>query len=46
MSDQRTLIAGGTLATAEGVRRADVVIEGGRVAAIVDPGTAGGVPTS
>jgi allantoinase len=37
----RTIIAGGTLSTAEGTVSADLVIEEGRVAAIVDPGSGG-----
>ena len=41
MSAARTIIAGGTLATADGTLTADLVIEGGRVAAIVDPGRGG-----
>ena len=41
MSGGRTIIAGGTLATADGTRIADLVIEGGRVSAIADPGSAG-----
>ena len=37
----RTIIAGGTLATADGTVTADLVIEDGRVAAIADPGSGG-----
>ena len=32
-----TLISGGTVVNADGVRTADVVIEGERIAAVVDP---------
>src|SRR5439155_8493676 len=39
MSGPRTIVAGGTLATADSTVTADLVIEGGRVAAIVDPGS-------
>ncbi|HYX86771.1 MAG TPA: allantoinase AllB [Gaiellales bacterium] len=42
MSGKRTIIAGGTLATAAGTFRADIIIEDGRVAAITDSGAAGG----
>jgi allantoinase len=41
MSGKRTIVAGGTLATAGGTFKADLVIEGARVAAIADPGSAG-----
>ena len=41
MSGRRTVVAGGTLATAAGVFPADLAIEDGRVAAIADPGGAG-----
>jgi allantoinase len=41
VSRARTIIAGGTLATADGTLTADLVIQGGRVAAIVDPGGGG-----
>ncbi len=41
MSGRRTIVAGGTLATAAGTFRADLAIEDGRVAAIADPGGAG-----
>ncbi len=41
MSGPRTIVAGGTLATAEGTLTADLVIDGGRVAAIADPGCGG-----
>jgi allantoinase len=41
MSGRRTVVSGGTLATAAGTFRADLAIEGGRVAAIADPGGAG-----
>ncbi|HSD02361.1 MAG TPA: allantoinase AllB [Gaiellales bacterium] len=41
MSGRRTIVAGGTLATAGGTFRADLAIEDGRVAAICDPGGAG-----
>src|SRR5207342_1169479 len=41
VSGPRTVIAGGTLARADGILTADLVIEGGRVSAIVDPGCAG-----
>ncbi len=37
MSAGRTIIAGGTLATADGTLTADLVIESGRVSAIADP---------
>ena len=41
MSGPRTIVAGGTLATADGTLTADLVIDGGRVAAIADPGCGG-----
>jgi len=41
VSGRRTVVAGGTLATAAGVFPADLAIEDGRVAAIADPGGAG-----
>jgi allantoinase len=41
VSGKRTVVSGGTLATAGGVFRADLLIEGARVAAIADPGAAG-----
>ena len=43
MNAKRTLIAGGTLATDGAVFRADLLIEHGRVSAIVDPGAIAGV---
>jgi len=42
VNSKRTVIAGATLATGDAVFAADLVIEEGRVAAIADPGTAGG----
>jgi allantoinase len=41
VSGGRTIISGGTLATAGGSFAADLVVEDGRVAAIADPGSAG-----
>jgi allantoinase len=41
VSGRRTIVAGGTVATAAGTYRADLAIEGGRIAAIADPGAAG-----
>lgn len=35
------LIAGGTVVTSEGQRRADVLVDGERISAIVEPGTGG-----
>ena len=41
MSGKRTLIAGGTVATDSAVFAADVVIEGGHIAALAEPGAGG-----
>jgi allantoinase len=41
VNGQRTVVAGGTLATERGVLRADLVIEDGRVAALCAPGAGG-----
>jgi allantoinase len=41
VSGRRVMVAGGTLATAGGTFRADLAIEDGRIAAIVDPGATG-----
>jgi allantoinase len=41
VSGRRTIVSGGTVATAGGTFRADLAIEGGRIAAIADPGGAG-----
>src|SRR2546425_580128 len=42
MSGKRTVIAGGTVATDSAVLAADLVIEDGRIAALTEPGAAGG----
>jgi allantoinase len=41
VSGKRTVIAGGTVATESAVFAADVVIEGGRIAALAQPGAGG-----
>jgi allantoinase len=41
MNGKRTIVAGGTLATAAGTFKADLAIEDGRIAALADPGAAG-----
>jgi dihydropyrimidinase len=37
----RTVVTGGTVVTADGVRTADVLVEGERIAAVADPGAHG-----